>query len=78
MISSMQRVVWPWSAGQRNVGATHWCWQQWLLLFSNPGARHPGLLPRWSQLFLPGAEAPVLLLQRLLVLREVGRAEGQK
>ena len=42
------------------------------------GTPASGLLRRRSQLFPPGAEAPVLLLQHLLVLREAGRAEGQR
>ena len=35
------------------MGATHCCWQRWLLLFSNLGAWHPSLGPT------PQTESPV-------------------
>lgn len=58
-------------------GATRYCWQKWLLLLCNLREWHPspGPTPQAEPAVLPGAEATILLLQYLIVLREARRAE---
>lgn len=80
MVWSMQRVVWPWSAGQGNV------WSHTLLLAktvaftmqSPHGAPQPGPAPQTQPAVLPGGEAAIWLLQHVTVLREVRRNKEQR
>lgn len=74
----MQRVVWPWSAGQRNVGP-HTVGNLMAAFYSATGKDGTPQPRAYSQTesAVPRSRGPALLLQ-LLMLREVGRAEGQK
>lgn len=66
--------------GREMWGATHSCWQKWLLLLCNLRTRHrnPGPSPQTEPAVLPGASATILLLQCLIVLRKARRAKEQR
>lgn len=60
-------------------GEPHYRWQKWLLLLRNLSTWHPspGPSPQTEPAVSPGAEATILLLQRLTVLREARGPRGR-